>query len=702
MLDIELQKSILRLFKSALIEVENKTNEINKELLQESMAQGIIFSPELNPTMYKNEYLKNFIYEEYGRDKFNLNTTFYKNWKNINEMTEEQIYFDRYLHYITTYGFNALGFYNDSTVYVPNDKLEFPENHNIVKLIYIQSISLDNVKERTKKMLTSGIALKLETIYDLVNVVRGIGIDVSLDEIKNKEAKCILSSELGIIPDNSDEILRTLCFLVTRDTSLVRSVRNYKDIKWLMISRTTEEKMKVYNYFKLLENKKNDLAESFLRNKQLWLAFKNNPEGQITVTNRKGTESFVEQQKYINSFINSLRKLAIKKHKPMKITVNLSNIKDVNVAHEFVKNPKLLDDFNIFQKIKAFNYLQFKILSNDTDTVYKNYRIRTGATYSVEKDGHKLRNNVHELVTSKDLMNILYDKITEEIDNLVGDKKFYIPENILYAAPTSEKKFINGIPEMSHIKFDNSFSVGVHWLNHINNEGKEEQTDLDLKLMSLYETIGWDYSARSRNKVLFTGDLTVAPHKSGGATEAMFIDKSSEDGYLVLLNNFTNKYDIDYKLIFEDIDDKLVPDTLKKYELARDQREKFGWDSNKIKGKRLEANHIFTQNCLTLNSTIGKAETNQKCLGIFYDKKFYFLDTNIGRGISAHRKDFLDNFLKGLVMEDGTHLTVNELLSNHLVENKEDADIDLSLENITTDTFINIFTKNDEQDGKNE
>lgn len=696
--NIELQKAIVSLFKSVLVDNIDENCKIDLELNKESLEYGILFNPNIQETLLNNRNLKKFIYELYGKDRFNLNNTFYKSYSEINTKSDEEIYFDRFLHYVTTYGFKSLGMYSSSTVYIPNDKLELPENINIVKVIYIKPMLKEEVEQRINNFLNSGIALNKETINYIVCIINNMNIDVDINSIKNKELKCILSIELNKLLNNSDDILRSLYYLATNDSTIIKSPRMTRSIKFTLSTSSIEKRFKIYNYFKLIEPMQKELSESFLRNKKLWLAFKNEPDSKpryYSYFHTYDNYDFKNEQEYINSFINRLRKLATRNHRKMKILNNLSNIKFLFVAKFILNHLWVLDNETIFAKIKAFNYLNHK-LSNDNELIsYKNYRIRNGLTYSKEHQIKKLSDEEKQVYTL--LMNEIYKNIKLEIYNIFKDKKVYIPENITYIAPTSEKKFINGIPEMSSIKFNDSFSVGIHWLNVIRNN-KEEQTDLDLKLMSLYNTIGWDYSPKINDKVLFTGDITDASHKNNGATEAMLIDKSSKDAYLVLLNNYTNRFDIDYKLIFEDINDELIPDISKKYDIAYKQRNNpRDYNSNK-KLSRLEANYIFDpSNCLTLNSVISSKEGSQKCLGLFYNKKFFFINTNIGSGSSAHRKEYLENFLKALIEENSTMLTINGLLHSFITNNKEEADIDLSLENITADTFINMFSnKNNE------
>ena len=196
---------------------------------------------------------------------------------------------------------------------------------------------------------------------------------------------------------------------------------------------------------------------------------------------------------------------------------------------------------------------------------------------------------------------------------------------------------------------------------------------------------GWDAEYREKNDILFTGDLTVAPIKRGGATEA-FLISNNKSAKLLMLNNYTNRCDVDYKLMIEDIN------------MSEEIKTKFidcksGVYKEQDDKERFKANTIFDLNkTLTLNSKIGYCAFSQKNIGVYKDNKFYFTGSQIGQGATTIRKDYIDTYLKAIQNEAENHLSINELLKDYLVEDKKDAQIDLSLDNITSDTFINLFS----------
>lgn len=677
--NIELQTAVLKLFKGIVYDGSNELKEYNESFITNFLSNGIILDDVAIKIVSQNDNQKllEIINNLYGKPNY-LNNTFYKSYSDVSEASDLKLFLDKILHYLTTYGFENLGIYDESTVYIPNKEIGLEISSEPIYFTKIKTYSINEVKLKVINMLNSGIALKHETINLLINIIKDLNIiaDINIDDIKNREAKCIISYELGLIPDNGDDILRTLIYIALENTSLIRSVRVFRDIQ-LTLYTNPSRFIDCYNYIKKLNKESiiKTISETFLRNKQLWLAFKFHDD---TFNSDQVDVGIV---KFINKFINKLRKQAIHNHKSVKIAYNLSNVKYEIIASAIDNNyKKLTKNETIYSKIKAYNYIISLLNADNEDFNYKNYRIRNGKTYSTEKQNKKAINvDLYKSLSIK-----LYNDISNMIKQKIGNNKIYIPKNIVYVAPVSEKKFVDGIPELSYIKIENSLNIGVHWENIVSNE-QEINTDLDLKLVGIDSMFGWDAEYREKNDILFTGDLTVAPIKRGGATEA-FLISNNKSAKLLMLNNYTNRCDVDYKLMIEDVN------------MSEEIKTKFidcksGVYKEQDDKERFKANTIFDLNkTLTLNSKIGYCTFSQKNIGVYKDNKFYFTGSQIGQGATTIRKDYIDTYLKAIQNEAENHLSINELLKDYLVEDKKDAQIDLSLDNITSDTFINLFS----------
>lgn len=672
--NIKLQTMVLKLFKGIICNNVDDIKEYNESFIIKFLSNGIILDDDAIKFISQNSNyeLLEIINNLYGKSNY-LNNTFYKSYSDVSEASDLKLLLDRMLHYLTTYGFENLGIYDESTVYMPNENIGIISSEPIY-FTRIKSFSIDEIKIKIVEMLKSGIALKQETINLLIEIIKELNIitDINIDEINNKEAKCIISYELGLIPNNGDDILRTLVYIVLNDASLIRSVRKFKDIQ-LTLSLSKDKYIECYKYIKKLNKESiiKTISETFLRNKQLWLAFKSHDNF-----------GFIDDDivKFVNKFINTLRNQSRHNHKSIKIAYKLSNI-NYEIIASYINNNfnKVIKNETIYSKIKAYNYI-ISLLNNDENSKYKNYKVRNGKTYSIETQ--KLRTVNKDLYKSLSIK--LYNNIKDVVQQKIGNNKVYIPNNVMYVAPVSEKRFIDGIPELSYIKIENSLNIGVHWENVMLND-YEINTDLDLKLVGINNIIGWDAMYRDENNILFTGDLTVAPIKNGGATEAFLINNEVKLPNLIMLNNYTNRDDVDYKLMIEDVNELETIEI--KYNECRNNN--YDYDNK----ERFKANSIFDLNkTFVLNSKIGHREFSQKNIGIYKDNKLYFVTSQIGQSITTVRHEYIDNYLKALQHEAENHLSINELLKDNLVENKEEAQIDLSLNNITSDTFINLFS----------
>ena len=123
-------KSLLRLFKAVEIKESNKINADDyKDLMKQTLNRGFIFSKKVleNHTNTNLLELILLIDQIYGIDGKQLNSAFHKSWKKVKESDIKTLVLEQMLHYITTYGFEELGIYNENTVYIPTEKLKIPK-----------------------------------------------------------------------------------------------------------------------------------------------------------------------------------------------------------------------------------------------------------------------------------------------------------------------------------------------------------------------------------------------------------------------------------------------------------------------------------------------------------------------------------------------------------------------------------------------
>lgn len=664
-----MKKEVLRLFNSYL-------GEKSEFLWEDGLKYGLLI-PDTADKEIVDEAIK-----QYGKDGKKWNETFHKDFEIVKNAPIEDLIAQQIIHYITTYGFESLGFYDSDLVYIPNEKLEIPglDKDSGVEFITIKPITENELTEKLMVLLTSGIALSEQTIKDIMVLSDYIDKD-RFDEISNREIKTALYDKYNIMPRNPEEFLRFLIFKTTGNTLKIQDDNTINSIK------DCDKKMAFKMLKSYIDNTPNGyskLSSIFLRNKNLFLAFKNK-----------------DDNKEINTIINKLRKLAIKNHKPLKKNI-LDCLTDENVDINLASLQEELDNITIFREIRIINGILYRL--KGTENIV--YKIRNGKSY-VKKLNDPKTKYIERL---EYLYKIIYNHLRNRISLKVKDKIIYIPDNITYAAPTSEKQFNGNIPEGSYLEIPRGEDLvyGVHWaniLNGVNQEssyygemsrrGSEERVDLDLKQMNKSEIFGWDASYRSKSgNILFSGDVTDAPNPNG-ATELFYVDKNYGYGaFLITLNMFTgNSQDIPFEFVIAKGD-----------------------------GTDIRKNYVINpNNILEKIDMIIKKSERQMVVGfisIGETIKFYFNDFSAGASVRTSRQDditlgafdYLQAYskvqlkLNDLLKDSGAKI-INEPTYKKLIvtideegneisqEEKEvSVDIDLSTSAITKETLIDLLS----------
>lgn len=631
-------KSTIKLFKALPIEV-NKKKKVDEEILTETVKRGFVFSPEVIANYPKSELktLIKTIEKEIGLTAEKMNRTFHKSWKKVRDADIVQLVYEQIVHYITTYGFESLGIYDENSVYMPAEKLEIPEvAPKNVNLVIIRGYTKEELKTRLLQLLNTGIALKGDTIKDVVDVATFVDVnEEDINIIKNKEVKANLYDYLNVFPKNPTEFLRYLIYKTTNNTLLIKDTITIEKIKsedCLSVLRLLKQYQQKYG----LEN----LATIFYRFKPIFLAFRVN--------------------KQLKKIINRIRRLAIKHHVPMQedylnnITAKIKRKTFIPIEHLEAK----LDKVNFFRKVRLAYALKFRT-KKDVDSIL--YRIRNGRSWAKEF-------KFTETSEAKRILEVVLNSIIKDMKKQVKGKKIYIPENLHYALPITEKQFVGDFPSGTYVTIPKDMIVGIHWENT-----DKCRVDLDLSMMSMsVGKIGWDGQYRTEGReILFSGDITDAP-KPKGATELFYIKRQKQDAFIFFVN-FFNGYgetDVDFKLFVAQ-------------ETVKNMRHNYMVNPNNIKA---------------ITKTTIDANNRQKMLGLLttttQECRFYFAETALGNSISSSGSKHSEQSRKYLLDFYKNTITLNDLLITAgatIVTDKEKCDIDLSPENITKDSLLKLL-----------
>ncbi|HEA46440.1 MAG TPA: hypothetical protein ENH99_01525 [Candidatus Pacearchaeota archaeon] len=622
-----MDKATLNLFNA--IQTDNKKKSENT-LLMETVKHGFVWTREV--AYIADEKLIETISDVVGISGEKANNAFHKSWKIIENTPQEALVLQAILHYMTTYGFEALGMYSNEAIYIPNEKLEIPEITDDLKLVVIKGLTAKEIMAAIIE-LGSGIALKEETLKDIMTIIEHNKYDASLIEsIKNRELRARLYDFFDLAPQDPLEYLRYLVSKLTEESLLIKNnflIEKIKECNTTLHQRTLEKE---------LAKAPANLAEIFFRYKPIFLAFK-------TISKDK-------------TFFNQLRKKANKLHKPLpedylnNVTSKIKHGKKVDT----LTLREELEKVNIFRKIRLAYALKFRTKDNSSIV----YRIRNGRGFATEFGFNRQKE-------AEKVLKIVTEAIEGDLNDIKG-KTIYIPDNINYALPSTEKQFTGNFPTGSYVSVPKDMVVGIHW----ENTGKI--VDLDLSTVSASGKTGWDsYYKTEGDKILFSGDITSAP-KPKGASEFFYI-KEGETEHKIMMVNYYNF--------------KKGDEVITKIIVAHEEPNNFEKDY------MVDINNIIA----TANMNITK---KQNILGLIVrvnnENRFYFAGVSVGNSItSSYRNEHSTYAREYLVSSLVDTLDFKEILEGagaKVVSKKPKKDfIDLSPEALDKTTIINLITK---------
>lgn len=631
-------KSTIRLFSAVPIR-ESSTKQASQAILEATIRRGFVFSPEVVYN-YSEEQLRDLVQlieTEIGLTPEQMNNTFQKSWAKVRDASIYQLVIEQIIHYFTTYGFKALGIYDEHSVYVPHGDLDIPELTEDVKIVVIKGYTKEELQEKILDLLESGVALGEDTQKDIIDVATFVKLpEEKIHDIKNREVKIALYDAFGIVPEEPIEFLRYVLFKTTTSPLLIKNKETFTLIQ--EHASLGVDIFKIYQKNHGLER----LAEIFYRFKPLFLAFRSD--------------------KTLRPIINKIRRLAVKHHRPLwtdflnEVTAMLRHGQEIDIA----RLQRELGKVNIFRKIRLAQALRFRMNKDSTSIIYK---VRNGKAYATEFSFEN-RANIG------DILSIVIKSIIADIRKNVEGKKIYIPDNVTYALPATEKQFTGNLPSGTSVKVGNDMIFGVHWENI-----DSSQIDLDLSLISKDGLkIGWDGSYRdSERTILFSGDLTDAPPPQG-ASELIYINRGTDDmltPYILFVNyyNFNASRPVPFKILVA---------------------------SESVTS--LEMNHMVDPNTIECITT-SKMDRRQKMLGLIVTGSdgctFYFNESNLGASITSASRPFSQHARQYLFDYSPNMLTLNEVLSQSgaiMIDTREDADIDLSPESLEKDTILSLLS----------
>ena len=634
------REAIIKLFKSY---VDDSKCEFVVD--KDALKKGIIIDKNAS------KEVKDISIKIWGVDGFLINQTFHKSLKKVVSSSLEKLIIEQIVHYFTTYGYESLEI-TDGDVYIPSEMLDVPDLDDGYKFISIRKISSEELKKKLWNLCESGIALSRDTLENMEELSSYMDIDKkNLEKIRNKEFKARMYDKLSIVPEDPVEFLRYLLYILTGSSLLIK---DYDTMNSLVSCDKVKANILINRYKKIYGLER--LSEIFNRFKPLFLSLKTNLSdlGQFYLSDDENESKYDEDCKEVNSLINKISHLSKKYHKPF-----IKNDLDMFYEWVMVNNnkkdfkailKKKIEKAGVFRAIRLINYI-----NSDSSRVYK---IRNGKVWVCKKEKEKS--------ISKEVLSILEGYVVDTLKKNVNSKKIYLDKSVSLAVPQSEKQFVGNIPFGSSVCFDkDNLVVGIHWFN------TKDRVDLDLKIISNDYSIGWNTNYKKEDKLIFSGDVTSAPLPDG-ASEYIYIDKDVDDTIFSLkINNYTRYVEgSEYEFIIA----KASRDDICKNYIVNSNNVIL-----KIPGNKLQK---------------GMSEHSLGSIIVGDNIKFVFTDLCTADRSVSFNSD-VENILREYTIYDSENrcLLTDYLLKAGAIitDDVEEADIDLSINNLNKDSIINLF-----------
>ena len=409
--------------------------------------------------------------ELYGVDLKNANATFYKTFAERESLTLTEVFFDRILHYLTSY--YELGV----EAYIPNRNEQEVAETIKSQLTKIKVLTEDKLRMEFQKFIEQPLALPTEDIPMLADVV--MEEKLQTDSILNKELIIELASEHGITPKEPNLLVRVLVKELTGSTEYVKNQKLFEEINGNVKSKLNDSEFKnkfvslVRDY--ISTHGLQPLADHFRVNKTFWLLIKKiGLQKEVNLMKRLSEKSRID---------HTFRTILEEKELPN------------------------LEKATVLQLIKWYNYLKERMILTNGGLNF--YRVRNGKVYIKEE---------MQLSSGEASVKIrdCYEKlliIRAELNKRFSDKKlkFYQPDKrVDIKMPTSAKSFIGNYPLYSSIEVGDEYQVGIYW---------SEQGDLDLHAHTMEgQRVG--FYAEEDDDIVYTGDM-IQLNEQGLAAEAM-------------------------------------------------------------------------------------------------------------------------------------------------------------------------------------
>lgn len=558
--------------------------------------------------------------------------TFHKSWEKVANEDYVTLLAEQIAHYFSTYGLESFGLRAAPIVPVeeliadPNARPSFKS----FRTVYVMTdVSVQKVIDTTLSATKAPHRMKMKYYEEYVK-----NTTLTDKDIASFELRIVWYKEHNTVPQNGQDFIRYALYTLTGATLIIKNNRTIGSLK-RVIQHDGDAAYNLLSKADML-----GCAQVFHRFKPFFLAFK--------------------QEERCKPLVNHIRRLAETYHKPLS-DVTIQNFSKLYNESRITECQYLLQNTSMRNLIKLHNFYTDRALMNKNDNIGA-FNIRNGKVHIEEDCKIGALSNVRLAIV---------DAMSAKASNIYKDKIFYIPDYIIYVAPTTEKQFLGAIPNGTRVygPEDKAFSAAICWDNY-----KGRRTDLDLHMMGVNEGYGWNsrYRDNDENSVLYSGDMTDATY---GAAEAFYFKPNGRD-FVLTANNFTGEIGVPFKFF-----------------ISESKPVQRNWRNG------TSTPPIDVETAIFPPVPLNFPDPNGCTLGMFVGSDFVFYNGSLNMGRVPDRSRYPD-FIKAMKRKLNSMMSLQSYLTicgarvvsdlSLLTEEEQKKVVDLSPENLTTETLMSL------------
>ena len=557
--------------------------------------------------------------------------TFHKSWEKVANEDYVTLLAEQIAHYFSTYGLEAEGY--RALPLVPVEELiadpnARPSFKSFRPVLVMSSIGAQKVIDTTLRSTKAPHRMKMKYYEEYVK-----NTTLTDSDIASFELRIMWYKHNNTVPQNGQDFIRYALYTLTGATLIIKNNRTITSLK-----RAIQHNCDVA-YGLLSKANPFECAKVFHRFKPFFLAFK--------------------QEERCKFLVNRIRRLAETYHQPLS-DVSIQNFSKLCNEGRITECRDLLQNTSMRNLIKLYNFYSDRVLMNKNDNISA-FNIRNGKIH-IEEDC--------KIGVPSSIRLAFVNAMRAKANNIYKDKIFYIPDYIIYTAPTTEKQFLGAIPNGTIVcgPQNKAFSAAICWDNY-----KGRRTDLDLHMVGVDRSYGWNslYRDNDENAVLYSGDMTDATY---GAAEAFYFKPNGRD-FVLTANNFTGEIGVPFKFF-----------------ISESKPVQRNW-------RYTPTPPIDVESAIFPPIPLNFPDPNGCTLGMFIGSDFVFYNGSLDMGRVPDRSRYPD-FIKAMKRKFNGMMSLHTYLSicgarvvsdlSLLTEEEQKKVIDLSPENLTTETLMNL------------